>query len=40
MGGVTVSAQYGRDPGVQQSNREKTSDMVIITNVSISHIVL
>lgn len=35
MGGVTVSAQYGRDPGVQQSSREKTSDMVIITNVSI-----
>lgn len=34
MGSVTVSAQYGRDPGVQQSSREKPSDMVIITNVS------
>ncbi|XP_022824921.1 myelin expression factor 2 isoform X2 [Spodoptera litura] len=33
MGGVTVSAQYGRDPGVQQSSRDKSSDMVIITNL-------
>lgn len=36
MGGVSVSNQgYGRDPGSQQ--RDKVSDMVIITNVSIMY---
>ncbi|XP_030020107.1 heterogeneous nuclear ribonucleoprotein M isoform X2 [Manduca sexta] len=34
LGGVSVPNQgYGRDPGMQQNTREKTSDMVIITNL-------
>lgn len=37
----TVASQgYGREPQVQQSNRDKPSDMVVITNVSYSLSVL
>lgn len=33
----TVASQgYGREPPQQQSNRDKPSDMVVITNVSSS----
>lgn len=40
MGGMTsVSGQgYGREQPVQQNNREKPSDMVVITNVSMLYI--